>query len=885
MGGRGLIPRASAHAGMKHPSGLRNRQCLSRLLCEGDRWPCSGRVANGQIKMTQGLKGLDEAQAAERLLRFGPNRLEGFKGRSLRDILVGTFREPMFVLLIGASGLYLILGNSAEGVFLSVAALATVALVVAQEARSERALKALQSLAAPSVRVIRGGESRTIPMHELVPGDLVLVSEGLRVPADCQLVDGEILSVDEAALTGESVPVTKLPEAVVCDGEWTEAQTKRHGLFAGTLIVSGQGLAEVKSTGGNTALGRIGQFLATVDTSPTPLQQASGRLVTLLGSVAVGVCGLVVLAYGLIRGNWIEGALAGITIAISLIPEEFPMVLAIFMALGAWRLAQHKVLVRRPAVIEALGGASMLCVDKTGTLTENRMTLVRLWSEGMATEPDHARQSPSFKALLDGAILASAPHPTDPMDRAVKAWATEAAGLGRLERVWPLTPGRLAVVQRWTLADGQVRTAAKGAPEAIFHLCQMDPAQRLALGQQVDAMAREGLRVLAVASGPTGPLIFNEPEEVQFDLLGLVGFLDPVRKDVPAALVEARQAGIAVAMITGDYPETALAIAKQAGIDSRAGVMTGAQLKALDPKALQRAVQTIRIFARIAPEQKLTLVEAFKAQGFVVAMTGDGVNDAPALQAAHIGIAMGLRGTDVAREAASLVLLDDSFPSIIGGVRLGRRIFANLRKALTYVVAIHVPIAGLALLPIIIGMPPLLYPMHIVLMEMVIDPICALVFEGEPSDRDAMRHGPRVATDTLFGGQQLVLALCQGGVILLAVLGVYWISLDQDGASQARATAFAALIAANLILALTTAASSGVGLFDVHRLTFWGISLGAVAALALSFTVPAIASLFHFDAPSLAGLGLALVAGGIAGSVFAIIRRLHRLLGGREKMA
>jgi Ca2+-transporting ATPase len=413
----------------------------------------------------------------------------------------------------------------------------------------------------------------------------------------------------------------------------------------------------------------------------------------------------------------------------------------------------------------------------------------------------------------------------------------------------------------------------------------MGPAQRLALGQQVDAMAREGLRVLAVASGPTGPLIIDEPEEVQFDLLGLVGFLDPVRKDVPAALVEARQAGIAVAMITGDYPETALAIAKQAGIDSRAGVMTGAQLKALEPEALQRAVKTIRIFARIAPEQKLTLVEAFKAQGYVVAMTGDGVNDAPALQAAHIGIAMGLRGTDVAREAASLVLLDDSFPSIIGGVRLGRRIFANLRKALTYVVAIHVPIAGLALLPIIIGMPPLLYPMHIVLMEMVIDPVCALVFEGEPSDRDAMRHGPRVATDTLFGGQQLVLALCQGGVILLAVLGVYWISLDPDGASQARATAFTALIAANLILALTTAASSGVGLFDVHRLTFWGISLGAVAALALSFTVPAIASLFHFDAPSLAGLGLALVAGGIAGSVFAIIRRVHRLLGGPEKMA
>ena len=836
------------------------------------------------MMMTHGLQGLDEAQAAERLIQYGPNRLEGIKGRSFQDIVLGTFREPMFALLIGASGLYLILGNRAEGVFLSVAALATVALVVAQEARSERALKALQNLAAPSVRVIRGGENRSIPMDALVPGDLVLVSEGLRVPADCQLVDGEILTVDEAALTGESVPVTKLPEAQVRDGDWTEAQSKQFGLFAGTLVISGQGLAEVKTTGSHTALGRIGRFLATVDQSPTPLQQASGRLVKMLGGVAVGVCGLVVLAYGFIRGDWIEGALAGITVAISLIPEEFPMVLAIFMALGAWRLAQHKVLVRRPAVIEALGGASLLCVDKTGTLTENRMTLVRLWSEGAAGVPDRVDLSPSFKALLDGAILASSPHPTDPMDRAVRAWVPEGEGMGRLDRVWPLKPGRLAVVQRWVLADGQVQTAAKGAPEAIFDLCQMDEAQRRQLGEPVDAMAQEGLRVLAVASAPTKPLDFDKPEAVRFCFLGLIGFLDPVRKDVPAALAEARQAGIAVAMITGDYPETALAIAQQAGIDSHAGVITGAQLKGLNPAALARAVETVRIFARIAPEQKLTLVEAFKAQGFVVAMTGDGVNDAPALQAAHIGIAMGLRGTDVAREAASLVLLDDSFPSIIGGVRLGRRIFANLRKALTYIVAIHVPIAGLALMPIMIGMPPLLYPMHIVLMEMVIDPVCALVFEGEPNDLNAMSHGPRPATETLFGGRQLAFAVCEGGIVFIAVLGVYWISLGHGGALQARATAFAALIAANLILALTTAASSGVGLFDVHRLTFWGITLGAIAALALSFTVPAVANLFHFATPSAAGLGLALVAGTTAGGFFAAIRLLRRRIEGREQI-
>lgn len=829
--------------------------------------------------MTRGPKGLDEAVAAQRLLEFGPNRVEGFKGRSFHDIVLGTLREPMFGLLIGASGLYLMLGNRSEGAFLSVAALATVALVVAQEARSERALKALQNLAAPSVRVIRGGESRTIPMDGLVPGDLVLVSEGLRVPADCQLVDGEVLSVDEAALTGESVPVTKLPEAAVRDGDWSEDHSKRHGLFAGTLVVNGQGLAEVKTTGSNTALGRIGRSLATIDMSPTPLQQASGRLVRMLGAAALGVCALVVLAYGLIRGDWIEGTLAGITVAISLIPEEFPMVLAIFMALGAWRLAQHKVLVRRPAVIEALGGASLLCVDKTGTLTENRMTLVRLWSEGKATAPDHVDQSPALKALLDGAIRASAPHPSDPMDRAVKAWASRDVGLGQLERVWPLTPKRLAVVQRWIMNNGETQTAAKGAPEAIFQLCQMDSSQRADLSRVVDTMARDGLRVLAVAEARSGTLTVDNPESVPFRFLGLIGFLDPVRKEVPAALAEARRAGIAVAMITGDYPETALAIARQAGIDSRAGVMTGEQLKGLDTEALQRAVETIRIFARIAPEQKLTLVEAFKAKGYVVAMTGDGVNDAPALQAAHIGIAMGLRGTDVAREAAGLVLLDDSFPSIVGGVRLGRRIFANLRKALTYVVAIHVPIAGLALVPILLGMPPLLYPMHIVTMEMIIDPICALVFEGEPSERGAMIHPPRKRDEPLFGLPQISLALAQGASILVGIFGLFEWGLRHGTEPQARAIAFVGLIVANLTLALTTTASTGGRIWDQNRFSFWGVVALSVAIVSLTLSVSQVGTLFHVMPPPREALAIGLGVGVVSGGWLAVLRFAARLTG------
>ncbi|MES2342497.1 MAG: cation-translocating P-type ATPase [Pseudomonadota bacterium] len=826
--------------------------------------------------------GLDEAEAARRLVQFGPNELYRAKGRGLLTILLGALREPMFLLLLGASVLYLVLGDLGEGLFLTGGACIAIGLVIFQEARSERALAALRELAEPEARVIRGGIERKIPARDLVPGDLVLVGEGDRMAADALLLRGDILSVDESTLTGESVPVAKSPDAAATAAEPFPAPGGEGGafLFAGTLIVRGHGAAEVARTGAQTALGRIGASLAGITDEPTPLQRTAGRLVGLLGLVALAFCAVLVVVYGLIRGDWVEGALAGITVSIALIPEEFPMVLAVFLAMGAWRLARHNVLVRRAAVIEALGGATLLCVDKTGTLTENRMRLARLWVNG--TEHKVGRDSvPATVALLEAAALASAPRSADPMDRAILELHSPAIAAPHQEpvRTWPLRPERLAVIQVWSGEGGQL-AGAKGAPEAIFKLCRLPAAQGAALHEVLDDLAAEGLRVLAAASCRCEGDFPETPEQAGWVFEGLLGFQDPLRADVPAALAEARGAGISVAMITGDHPATALEIARQAGIDTRAGVVTGAEIAALTPTDLARRIRDVRVFARIAPEQKLQLVEAFKADGEIVAMTGDGVNDAPALETAHIGIAMGRRGTDVAREAADLVLLDDSFASIIGGVRLGRRIFANLRKALTYVTAIHVPIAGLALLPILMGLPPMLFPMHVVLLELVVDPVCSMVFEAEPSESGAMRRRPRKASETLFGPREIGLAVLQGLIVLAAVLGVYVWALQAASEPQARAAAFAALILANLVLALSDSASVGVRLFDRHRVAFWAITATAVAVLGLVLFVPMLESIFQIATPSPGVLTVAVLAGLIAGGWFGLTRLLRRLAPG-----
>jgi Ca2+-transporting ATPase len=749
------------------------------------------------------LSGLTQAEAARRLAADGANELPQTHSRSALRIVLEVLREPMLALLLAGGVVYLLLGDLEEAVILLVFACLSIGITVVQEARTERVMEALRDLTSPRALVIRDGQRVRIAGREVVVGDLIALSEGDRVPADALLITANGLSADESLLTGEAVAVRKragAAGAVQRAGGEDLAQ-----VFSGSLIVRGTGVAEVAATGARTELGRIGASLAELETETPHLQRQIRRLVMVLaltgGAVSLAVVGL----YGLLRGDWLQAVLAGIAVGMSMLPEEFPMVLAVFMAMGAWRISKARVLTRRASAIETLGAASVLCTDKTGTLTENRMKVVQLrLPEGQALTMGGALVDP-FLALAEVGTMASAPQPFDPMEKAFHALHGLDKGQ-RLVRSYPLTDGLLAMTQVWQAGDLRV-AAAKGAPEAIAELCHMDAGARAAMMAQVNQMAEQGLRVLGVAIAAVDELP-QAQTGFAFRFEGLVGLADPLRQEVPAAVAECRAAGIKVVMITGDYPATARAIAADAGLEGNR-VITGPDMAAMSDKDLAEAVKTTSIFARIQPEQKLRIVLAFKAGGDVVAMTGDGVNDAPSLKAAHIGIAMGGRGTDVAREAASMMLLDDDFGSIVTTIRLGRRIYDNLRKAMSFILAVHVPIAGMALMPLLFGMPLLLGPIHIAFLEMVIDPVCSLVFEAEKAERGLMRRKPRPALEPLFSGPTVVWSLFQGALVLLMVGAVAWFAPHYGlSEEQTRALSFTALVLGIVALIFVDRATS-----------------------------------------------------------------------------
>ena len=815
-------------------------------------------------------RGLDSAEAVRRLRQFGANRIEDKRGSGIFATIRTVFAEPMFLLLIIAAGLYLVLGDVGEGALLGFFALVTVGLVIFQERRSERSLDALRALAVPQVRALRDGRVVRIPATDLVPGDLFQIDEGERIAADGVLREATGVSVDESLLTGESVPVRKLALADGApDDDKRQSGDDRPVVLAGTLVTAGHGLAEVLATGAQTQMGRIGASLASIAPVDTPLQRQLHRVVRVFGVLALVVSLLLALWYGLQKGEWLQGVLAGIALAMAMLPEEFPMAVSIFLALGAWRMAAVKVLVRHPAAIDSLGATTMLCVDKTGTLTENRLRVRRLVTGEADVDIGSGNLPESVHALLEFAVLASRRGNGDPLDRAVLDLAQHASFVAehvhadwKLLQEYPLTPALLAVSQTWRDANGRDRIATKGAPEAVGRLCRLSPTELAAQLERVDALGRQGLRVIAVARAESGgadvaPLAL---EDHAFTLLGLVAFADPLRVDVPDVVAQMRRAGISLAMITGDRATTALAIATEAGIDTHGLTLTGAEIDMLDAAALEKAVREVRVFARVMPQHKLRLVQAFQAAGEVVAMTGDGVNDAPALKAAHVGIAMGQRGTDVAREAADIVLLDDDFRHIVGGVTLGRRIFDNLRKVMVYIVAIHVPIAGCALLPLLLGWPPLLLPVHVVLTEMVIDPMCSLAFEGAPAEPGLMERPPRSGGAGLLGVAVMARGFMQGAALLLATLAIFGLALHAGlDEGQARLLGIVALTTGNVSLVAVdaTARLGWRALVGREFTAFWTVAALASGALAVGMLVPAGRMLLHFGQPP--GVAIAMV--------------------------
>ncbi len=794
------------------------------------------------------VKGLASAEAARRLQAEGHNELPRPDRRTPLRIILEVLREPMLFLLLASGAVYLVLGDLKEALILIVFACASVIITVIQEARTERVLEALRDLTSPRAVVIRDGERQRIAGRDVVRGDCIVLGEGDRVSADATLFEGHDLLLDEALLTGESVPVRKNP-GLAPDPAMRPGGDGLPLVFSGSLVVRGQGTAEVTATGIHSEIGKIGQSLHGLGVEPPRLQVQTRKLVRIAAVLGAIVSVVTIGLYGTLRGSWLEAVLAGIAIGMSMLPEEFPVVLTVFMAMGAWRIARARVLTRRSAAIETLGSATVLCTDKTGTLTENRMTIAELGlADGRSFElrPDTAL-SAEFANLATIGLRASATNPVDPMDRAFHAIGDKDHG-GLLRHSYGLRPDLLAVANVWQ-DGGHMNIAAKGAPEAIFRLCHLKPAQTAKLNDSVNAMAASGLRVLALASVRTASNMWPETlARFKFSFEGLVGLADPLRAGVAAAVNQCRQAGIRVVMITGDYPVTAEAIAMQAGIGSGA-VISGEDMNAMDDGELARHLRQATIFARIMPEQKLRIVKALKAAGEIVAMTGDGVNDAPSLKAAHIGIAMGGRGTDVAREASSLVLLDDDFSSVVKAVELGRRIYDNLQKAIGFIFAVHVPIAGLAILPLLMGLPIILGPIHIAFLEMVIDPVCSLVFEAEPEEGDVMKRPPRSPQASLFSGQLVVWSLVQGTIALALVAALTVVAAGRGmPADEVRALAYFALVTAITSLIFVNRSFSASPFRAFLRPSRALVLVLVVVASVLGVTLfwPAARTLFQF---------------------------------------
>jgi Ca2+-transporting ATPase len=829
--------------------------------------------------------GLTETEVLNRLKTMGFNEIPEKGKRNTWTHLISFFKEPMIFLLFFSALIYLIIGDWTEGLLLGLSIFVVAGISYYQKRKSDNALKALRDLSSPRALAIREGIEKRIAAKELVPGDLISLHEGDRVPADGVILQTSHLSVDESLLTGESFSVEKTTLYIQRSKKETEKKDNHHIVFSGTLVISGMAIVRVTRTGIQTEMGKIGTHLESVENENVGLKTEIGEIVSLFAWSGLVICTLVVVLYGLTRGDWMQGFLMGLATEMALLPEEFPVIFTIFLAMGAWRLSRIQVLVRDPGAIERLGSVSALCVDKTGTLTFNQMTISQIsnFSNTHHLPSTQSDDLPShFCKIIEYGILASHTDPFDPMEKALRRLAVKSSwGQHHLHDDWelvrnyPLSKKLLAMSCVWKNKKKPTEyvIAAKGAPETIIDLCHLAPQEIEQINHSIQEMAKAGLRILGVANAsfPSSTLPDNQ-HEFEFQWVGLIGFEDPLRPEVPNAVERCHKAGIRVFMMTGDYPVTADKIAQQAGISSQNTVVTGAQLSQMTDQEIQACLEKVRVFARMVPEQKLRVVKVLKKMGYVVAMTGDGVNDAPSLKWANVGIAMGGRGTDVAREASDIVLLDDNFSSIVAGIERGRVIFENIKKAMGYVASIHIPIAGLAILPVLLGWPFILFPAHIVFLELIIDPVCSLLFESEGTSKKVMRRPPRLLGSRLFTKQDLVRSFLQGCFILILLALIFGgaLFLDNGEGSQARSITFVTLVMINVGLIFSDISGGSISILRklFLKISNYLIIFGILLALFVCFQIPTLSKLFRFSPLSMLEF---LFCAGISIFVFLII--------------
>lgn len=795
------------------------------------------------------LEGLTTHEVAHRQKRFGYNELPVKNKLNLFKMFIGLAKEPMIFLLLTTVVIYFICGDRNEALLLLGSFLGIIGIEFYQDIKTEKSLEALKNLSSPIADVIRSGKRMTIPGREVVVGDIIFLSEGSRVPADAKLISSSGLMVNESLLTGESVSVEKSVKGIV--------NYRTNSVFSGTLITKGHGIAEVTSIGLETEIGKIGVSLNNIKSEKTLLKRDVDKAIKV---VATGAISLSVILFALswaLNGDFIRSILAGLTLSIAILPEEFPIVLTIFLALGSWRLAKNNVLSRRSHMIETLGSVTVLCVDKTGTLTENRMKIQRLSDkDGNVYSDDFS----SAHEIIRYGVLSSQRHPFDPMEEAFLDQGRNV--FKHLDNIYEdnniiheyqVEEESLSVVHVWGSGDDIDQVALKGAPEAVFELCHLEDDEKKKLFERIGEFAKLGLRVIAVAKG-CGDIshIPKKRDGYSYEFLGLVGLADPIRKEAIAAAKDCRTAGIRMVMITGDHHDTAVSIAKQVGLNYE-NAITGSEFEALSETERRKVIKNVAVFSRVNPSHKLMIVNAFKDNHEVVAMTGDGVNDAPALKAAHVGIAMGKHGTDVARESAGIVLMDDNFSSIVAGIRLGRRIYDNLQKAMSYIIAVHIPIAVLSIIPVMLKWPLLLIPIHIVFMEFIIDPSCTIIFENEKEDDNIMKRLPRKLSESIFNRHMVVGSLLKGLVVAVVITAMYGLMLNAGWSeSKAGGLTFISLVMSNLFLIFNLSGKRAVMyMYKKENLPMLFMTIVVAVSLIMMFTIAPIRELFHFSSLTL----------------------------------
>lgn len=795
----------------------------------------------------QHFKGLTTQEAKQLQEKFGKNELVLEKKESLFQKIFHVITEPMFLLLIVAATIYFILGEPKDGAIMLVFVVGIIGIETIQEWKTDKTLKALKDLSAPQIKVIRDGFEKIINSYDLVPGDIMYISEGIKVPADGIILKASTLSIDESSLTGESEPMWK-----VSTKNYTKDNTdywRKDYCYAGTLVIQGTGIILVDKIGPATEYGKISENIISAPDTPTPLQKQTGKLVKLCAIIAIILFIIVgIITYFNIPDHTfvdrlIESILSGVTLSMAMIPEEFPVILTVFLSMGAWRLAKKHSLVRKLPSVETLGAVSVLCVDKTGTITMNKMTVTDTWSLTNDTN--------TLTKLMGMACKTDA---YDPMEKSMISFCEE-HGIpktilfnGQLIKEYAFTNELKMMGHVWK-NDNDIVIAAKGSPESILKICNLTDKERKLAENKMIEMSKHGLRVIAIGEMKLNNIndIPKTLKECHLNLCGMVGLADPPRESVKEDIKTCAKAGIRIVMITGDSGITASSIAKQINMPNSNKIITGDELNKMSDEELRERVKEVNIFSRVVPEHKMRIVKAFKENGEIVAMTGDGVNDAPALKHADIGIAMGKRGSEVSREAADLILLDDNFSTIVETIADGRRIYDNIQKAFGYVFTIHIPIAFGALLAPLLGISPanlLLLPMHVVILELVIDPTCSIVLERQPAENNIMERAPRNPNEKLLTLKTLFKNLLQGFVIFGASFGTYFVFLNQnpDNASIARAMGLTIILLSNIILVHVNSSNSDFVVKSFIKLikdkVMWAVSLGTLVGLMIILYSP-----------------------------------------------